>query len=216
MQFTIGLLIGLIAGAIGIYTFLTISGRKILTQAKPKPKAPAAPPSSKPKNRAKEIELKSKAEQLRLREQFEKENESARVELKNAEQRLTKREDIFDKKLDTLATKERHLEDLENRIASRQKSIEAKETQVTDVLNQQRERLMQIATSAPIRRKKCCSSASKTNAARMRRVDPEAHRAGAGRGQGKSRQIILQAIQRYAADQTATTPSAPCRSPATT
>src|SRR2546421_7635322 len=98
MQFTIGLLIGLVAGAIGIYTFLTISGRKILTQAKAEAESTRNAAKLEAENRAKEIELKSKAEQLRLREQFEKENESARVELKNAEQRLTKREDIFDKK----------------------------------------------------------------------------------------------------------------------
>ena len=33
MQFTIGLLTGLIAGAIGMYAFLIASGRKIRTQA---------------------------------------------------------------------------------------------------------------------------------------------------------------------------------------
>src|SRR5437764_413219 len=145
MPFTIGLLIGLIAGAVGVYSLLIASGRKIVRQARTDAEAMRAAAKQEAENKAKEIELKAKAEQLELRKQFEKETEGSRTELKNIEQRLNKREDILDKKLDTLTVKERHLEDLESRVAKSQKQVEAKETQVTQVLAEQREKLLQIS-----------------------------------------------------------------------
>src|SRR5437588_12786699 len=94
MPFTIGLLIGLIAGAVGIYLFLTATGRKIRTQALAEAEALRNSSRLEAENKAKEIELKARADQLKLKEQFEKETIGARNAMKDAEQRLNKREDI--------------------------------------------------------------------------------------------------------------------------
>src|SRR5258706_9533374 len=203
MQFTIGLLTGLIAGAIGMYAFLLASGRKIRTQAVAEAESLRNSARLEAENKAKEIELRARAEQLKLKEQFEKETIGARNAMKDAEQRLTKREDILDKKLDTLTVKERHLEDLETKVANKQKSIEAKDEQLTKVLAEQRERLLQISGM----------SADQAKDIMLRRIEDECrHEAGEliqkivdqaqEEAKEKSRQIILQAIQRYAADQT--------------
>src|SRR5437660_2217527 len=116
MLFTIGLLVGLIAGAVGTYVFLTLIGRKIVTAAKAEAEAMRNAAKLEAENKAKEIELRARGEQLRFKEQFEKETAGARNAMKDAEQRLSKREDSLDKKLDTLTVKDRHLEDLESRV----------------------------------------------------------------------------------------------------
>src|SRR5947209_11640596 len=136
--FTIGLLVGLIAGAVAVYGFLVASGRNLIAQAKTEAEGVRTTARSEAENKAREIELKAKAEQMELRKQFDKETEAARRELKELDARLSKREDILDKKLDTLTTKERHLEDLQNRIARSQQSVEAKDQELTRVLAEQR------------------------------------------------------------------------------
>ena len=87
--------------------------------------------------KAKEIELAAKQEQLKLKERFERENESARKKLDEHESRLAKREDTLDRKLDTLSVKERNLDDLEKRLATRQTLVADKEQQVEGTLARQ-------------------------------------------------------------------------------
>ena len=203
MPFTIGLLIGLIAGAIGIYAFLTVSGRKIITLAKVQAEVLLNTAKLEAGNKAKEIELKARGDQMEARKQFEKETEGARNELKALDLRLTKREDILDKKLDTLTTKERHLEDLESRVAKRDLAVTAKDDQVSKILAEQRDKLLQISGL----------SVEQAKEIMLRRIEDECkHEAGElilriteqaqEEGKDKARQIILQAIQRYASEQT--------------
>src|SRR5699024_7101219 len=104
MYFTIGLLVGLIAGAIALYGFFSASGRNIIAQAKTDAEGIRNAAKTEAENKAREIELKAKGEQLKAREMFDKETANSRKELKDLDIRLTKREDILDKKLDTLTT----------------------------------------------------------------------------------------------------------------
>jgi ribonuclease Y len=202
-SFTLGLLLGLIGGAIGIYAFLMASGRKIIALAKTQAETIITAAKLDAVNKAKEIELKARGDQMEARKQFEKETEGARNELKALDQRLTKREDILDKKLDTLTTKERHLEDMENRIATRERSVTAKDDQLSKVLAEQREKLLQISGY----------SSDQAKDIMLRRIEDECrHEAGEliqkiveqaqEEAKDKARQITLQAIQRYAGDQT--------------
>ena len=201
--FILGLLVGLIVGAIGVYMFLVKSGRKIIAQAKTEAEGLLTAVKLEAGNKAKEIELKARGEQMESRKQFEKETEGSRNELKALDMRLTKREDILDKKLDTLTVKERHLEDLENRVAKREQSVAAKDDAMTKVLAEQREKLLQISGM----------SAEQAKDIMLRRIEDECrHEAGdlilriteqaQEEAKEKSRQIILQAIQRYASEQT--------------
>ena len=203
MAFTIGLLIGLIAGAIGIYAFLMASGRKIVVQARVQAEGLLTTAKLEADNKAKEIELKARGDQMEARKQFEKETEGSRNELKALDMRLTKREDILDKKLDTLTTKERHLEDMESRTAKREQAVTAKDDQISKVLVEQREKLLQISGL----------SVEQAKDIMLRRIEDECrHEAGElilriteqaqEEGKDKARQIILQAIQRYASEQT--------------
>ena len=66
----------------------------------------------------KQIELDARNELAKRRENFERELEGSRNEVKETERRLQKREDNLDRKLDVLTTKEKYLDDLDAKIKS--------------------------------------------------------------------------------------------------
>src|SRR5918911_2516274 len=136
-------------------------------------------------------------------QEFDKEHEVERRQMKEQEARLAKREDTLDRKLDTLTVKERNLDNLENRLSQRDKSLAAKEKQLDAMIEEERQKLLQITGMSPESAKEML----------LHRIEDECrHDAGAliqriteqaqEEAKEKSRQIILQAIQRYAAEQT--------------
>jgi ribonuclease Y len=200
----IGVLIGLIVGAGGTLGLIQVMGRNAIAQARKDADQIRDSAKREAENKAKEIELTCKQEQLKLKEKFERENETARKKLEEHDSRLSKREDTLDRKLDTLSVKERNLDDLEARLAKREKEVANKEAELSDVLKQQRERLLNLTNLSPEQAREML----------LKRIEDEC-RADAGaiiqnitekaqeEAKEKSRQIILQAIQRYAAEQTA-------------
>ena len=200
----IGGLIGLICGAAAVFLYFQLMAKSALAAARDEAEQIRSRAEAESRNKAKEIELSAKQEQLKLKEQFERENKAVLRKLEEHENRLGKREDILDKKLDTLSVKERNLDDLERKLASRDKAITQKEEQVAKSLAEQRERLLAISGM----------SAEQAKEMLLRRIEDEC-RQEAGEivsksvehaqeeAKDKSRQIILQAIQRYAAEQTA-------------
>ena len=202
-SFLWGILAGIALGGLIVIAILNWMGRNALQRARDEALKIHQNAVLEGQNRAKQIELAAKDEQLRLREAFEKEADHVRVELKQSETRLNKREDNLDKKLDTLGVKEKNLEDAEARIAKRERALEAKEKGLDEVIAEQRNRLMQITNLTYDQAKEMLLS----------RVEDECRR-DAGiiiqksteqaqeEAKEKSRNIILQAIQRYAAEQT--------------
>jgi ribonuclease Y len=198
-----GILIGLIIGGGGLFALLQLSGRKLLAQARTDADKLRQNTAIEAQNRAKEIELAAKQDQLKRKEQFEREHDIARRKLDDHEARIAKREDALDRKLDTLGVKEHQLEDLERKLVQRDKSMAGKEEQLTLVLREQRDRLLQLTGMS--------SEAAKEML--LRRIEDECKQeAGAviariteqaqEEAKEKSRMIVLQAIQRYAAEQT--------------
>jgi ribonuclease Y len=199
----IGVLIGLVVGAGAVFAFVQTSAKNVLARARAEGEQIRDNATREAQNKAKEIELAAKQEQLKAKGQFERDNESARRKLEELETRLSKREDTLDRKLDTLSVKEKNLDDLERRVSQREKAVAAKEDQLTQVLKEQRDRLLQLANMSPEQAKELL----------LKRIEDECkYEAGAivqriteqaqDEAKDKSRQIILQAIQRYAAEQT--------------
>src|SRR5947208_16830750 len=145
----VGILIGLVLGGGGAFALIQTIGKNKLSRARAEADQLRENARSQAENKAKEIELAAKQEQLKLKEKFERENESARKKLDEHESRLAKREDTLDRKLDTLTVKERNLDDHEHKMAKREKDVAAKEAELTDVLRQQRERLLNITNLTP-------------------------------------------------------------------
>src|SRR5215208_5996317 len=201
--FIVGMLVGLVVGAGAVFAFMQMSARNVLTRARAAADQLRENVTKEAQNRAKEIELAAKQEQMKVRSQFERENESSRRKLEELEARLTKREDTLDRKLDTLSVKEKNLDDQERRVQQREKAVAGKDEQLTQVLKEQRDRLLQITGMSPEQAKEML----------LKRVEDEVkYEAGAivqrvteqaqEEAKEKGRNIILQAIQRYAAEQT--------------
>ena len=203
MEWIFGGLIGALLGAGALFGFLAFTANNVVRRAKEEGQRLKDAAVREGETRAKETELTARQDALRRKEQSEKELESERNELKALEQRLTKREDTLDRKLDTLSMKERNLSDLEGRLAGREKMLVQKETELSGVLKEQRDRLLQMTGMSPEQAREML----------LRRIEDECKQEAGEiiqkatehaqeEAKEKSRQIIIQAIQRYAAEQT--------------
>jgi ribonucrease Y len=189
---------------IGIYAFHISSGRRMLAATKVEAEKVRENARREAETKSKEIALAAAAEQMKIKEQLEREQTAIRRKLEEHESRLAKREDTVDRKLDTLSVKEKRVDEAEVRVAAKEKSATAKDEQLTQILREERDRLLQVANMSPDQAKemllKRIEDECRHDAGELiRRVTEEAEETA----KEKSRMIILQAIQRYAADQTA-------------
>jgi ribonuclease Y len=195
--------IGVVVGGALIMGILKVMGRNALVRAQSESDRIKENALLEAQNKAQQMELASRQEQSKRKEQFDRDIETARAELRNQEARITKREDTLDRKLDTLSVKEKQLDDLESRMAGREKALVGKEDQLSLILRQQKEQLLQLTGMSPEAAKelllKRLEEDCKLEAgALIQRITEAAQ----DEAKEKSRQIVLQAIQRYAAEQT--------------
>ncbi len=151
----------------------------------------------------KKAELNGKAEYLKIKETAEKEVDTQRKEMREQEQRLQKREDILDRKLDTLGIKEKNLENIERSNNDRKKGIEVKEKQIDETMAQQREMLIRITNMSfeegrQILLGRIENEVRHETALMVQKIEDQAK----DEAKQKSMNIMLQAIQRYAAEVT--------------
>lgn len=203
-QFSTGnFLIGLAAGALlgaGL-----VLGRAMMTRNSAISAAERIVTEAEQKatNIIKSAEVDAKAEYLAKQEAFSKESAETRSELKELERRLAKREDGVDRKLDTLASKEKKLDSDEQKVANREKAVEKALAESEELLTRQKSELSRISgLSREEAVKRLLTSLEheiEQDAARI--VD---RRLAEAREtvEEKSREIIVTAIQRYAAEHT--------------
>jgi ribonuclease Y len=151
-------------------------------------------------------EVEAQKKLLEMMDRFERETAETRNELKTAERRLAKREDGLDKKLDVLHTKERKIEEGEQTLARREKDVSDKESKLDRLLTEQRTELLRIAKLSPEEAKALCLKKVEREIEReagelVERILTDAQE----NAREKARQIIIQAIQRYAAEHTSET-----------
>jgi ribonuclease Y len=152
----------------------------------------------------KEAALEAKAEFLKRREEFEKQTAQTQRELRDLTKRLSKREDGIERKMDNLSHKERLLEQGQKRLASKEGSLQGREKQVAETLAQQRTQLLKIMGLNEDQARKMLmgkleEELTKESAAMIEQKVSEAKE----QARGKSREIVINAIQRYAAEHTA-------------
>ncbi len=198
------LIIGLVLGGGGVFAFYHFAAKGTLARARSEADQIRARSEQEGQNKAKEIELTARQELLKRKEEFERESEATRRKLEEHDNRLAKREDVLERKLDTLSVKERHLESLDKKLSQRDRTLAVKEDQLDEVLKEQRERLLQLTNLSPEAAKEMLLKRVEDECrgecgSIIRRMTEQAQE----EARDKSRQIILQAIQRYAAEQTA-------------
>ncbi|MEM6855692.1 MAG: Rnase Y domain-containing protein, partial [Planctomycetota bacterium] len=120
------LVLGLVLGGVAAFVVLKIVAGNALGAAKREADELVSKAKAEGDTLAKQIELDARNEQAKRREEFDKETDTTRNELLEKERRLTKREDNLDKKLDTLATKEKYLTDMDADVKKAQAGIDGK------------------------------------------------------------------------------------------
>ncbi len=153
-----------------------------------------------------QMELEARNELIARREQFEKQTNETRNELKDTERRLTKREDNLDRKLDVLSTKEKNLDQLDGQLKQREHAVAQKEEELEKAIAEQRERLLQISRLSEEEARRTLLQRVETE---MRHEAGEIIQRQTAKAEEEAKEvslkITLQAIQRYAAEHTAAT-----------
>ncbi len=196
-------LLGLALGSAAFYLILYLLGRARREHAERDARRLVEEATAQADAIVKNAAVDAKAEYIKRTEQFDRETAETRNQLREMERRLEKREDNLDRKLDTLASKEKALETHEKTVRQREVEVEDKDRQLDDVLAEQRNTLLKIAGM----------SADEARAMLLRRLEEEMEQEAAElierylteareSAQGKAREIIITAIQRYAAEHT--------------
>jgi ribonuclease Y len=152
-----------------------------------------------------DAELKARDEAFRRREELTRELEAARAELRELERRAEKREDAAEQKQKELARKEKHLDSLKEKIADRKELLEKKAKHLDEVIEQETKRLHEITGLSRDAAEKMLldrleRELSNEIAAKIRRHEETLKQTA----EGKAREILATAIQRWAAEHTAT------------
>ena len=193
----------LIIGALGVLIAknLSVKAHRATVEAELKALKTAAEAEAQ-KIRA-QAEAAAKSEFIQQREKFDQETAATRKDLRSEEKRLAKREDTIDQKMETLSTKERMLETGERALTEKEKSLVNKDRHLNDLIAHQKSQLMKVANlTQDEARKQVLEQVEhdvEGDAARIVERRLEEARDNAER---ESREVILQAIQRYASDQT--------------
>ena len=196
-------IVAAVAGAIGLYAFLSVSRQQLMTRARAEADGVREAARREGETKAKEIALAAQAEQLKARQQFDRDLDADRRRVAEEAARVSKQEEQVDRKLDTLQVKQRHLEEQDRAISGREKKVAGQEVQLTGVLAEQRERLLKLANVTPDQAKdllllrvedECKQEVGEIIRRSVEQATEEAR--------DKSRQIIVAAIQKYASEQT--------------
>ena len=186
-------LIGLIFGAVAFVILSRVLGMQVLSQSRRQAQDLVDKARSEAQTIKKQAELDGMNDLAKRRESFESELNEQRNEIKEIERRLTKREDNLDRKLDTLTTKEKYLDDLdagikkrEAQLAGKQEELDALIAERRDLLEnsrqEQKQTLLRLANlSEEDAKRESLKAVEPRVSARGGPADPEDHRAG-GRG----------------------------------
>jgi len=203
MTWLVGGIAGAVAGAAAVYAFLTM-GAKSTKQAAAQEAARLIENARRDAQElAKTAEIDSRATLLARQQEFDQQTATIRNELREAEKRLDKREDVLERKLDMLSTKEKQIETGEARVKERQADIDKKSKEIDEILIKQRNELLKVA-NLPIEEAKRQLFSKLENELEMDCAQIISKRVSEAEdtAEEKSREIVIAAIQRYAAPQT--------------
>jgi ribonuclease Y len=150
-----------------------------------------------------QAEAEANSEFIKRREQFDAETAAARDELRQEERRLAKREDLVDQKLETVNTKERLLDTAERAVAEREKALADRDRQLSDIIDQQKNQLLRISNlSMDDARDMLLNRIEKDMEHETAQIIERRLEEAREQADGQAREIVVTAIQRYAAEHT--------------
>ncbi|MBM4053564.1 MAG: ribonuclease Y [Planctomycetes bacterium] len=96
----------------------------------------------------KEAEVAAKAELFQRREAIEKEMQETKMELRQQERRLSKREDNLERKVELLTKKEKHLDTLAMNLTIKEKKLDEKKLEFEKIIEEENNALLKITNMA--------------------------------------------------------------------
>jgi len=157
-----------------------------------------------------ESDARTAAEKLRVEEEkailerrakFDAEAEGARNEFREAERRLAKREDLFDRKEEAMGQREQAVSSTLEKLKVREAVVAERESETAKLLQEQTDRLLRVADMTPAQAKEALleriEQSSRGEVGKITRKIIEDAETDA---KEKAREITVQAIQRYAGE----------------
>ena len=149
----------------------------------------------------KEAEIQAKDHFFRARAEQENETKERRQEIHNLEKRILQKEENFEKRMDALDQKETTLSRREQALLQQEKGNAEKEKKYAGMIEEQRQMLERIAGISAEEAKeqymKLVESEMRHESAKMmKKIEDETHHLA----DKKAKEIIVAAVQRYAAD----------------
>ncbi|MGD2107955.1 MAG: ribonuclease Y [Phycisphaerae bacterium] len=195
--------ISAIVALLGGYLVMRGYDRRRLTEARNEAERVTSEAKAEAEVIRKEAEVDARAEHVKAQEKLRSEANEMRAELKEIEKRLAKREDNLEGKLDTLAIKERNLEQAQKKVAARSEEVNRLGEEAEALVADRREQLLRVSNMTADEAKRTVladlsvelehDSAELIEKTLAAARDEALHR---------SREITLTAIQRYAGEHT--------------
>lgn len=205
---------GLLVGVIAVILLSRVMGVRMIGDARRQAKQLLSSSRQEAETAGKQIELDARNEIAKRREEFDRQSNSDRNELKDIERRLAKREDNLDRKLDMLTTKTKFLDEFEDKIKDREKAVSVKDAKLGQLITDRR-KLLEKTTEEQKQSLLRISNLSVEDARKeaLRLVEHEVQhdaaqliQRGTERAEEECKEvslkITLQAIQRYASEHT--------------
>ncbi len=200
--------IALVAFGVGFAVRVFLSKRS-LDDAQKRAKQLVDEATRQAENLAKQAQLESKDKLHTLRQEFEDKTRDQKGEIGRQEKRLHQREEFLDRKLDQLDRKEKDLSEKERQFVAREQSLSSKDEHLAQLIEQEKEQLKTIAGIDHEQAKElliarleqeCRAEAGGV----IKKVEEETKRDA----QMLSKRIVVESMQRYAAEYTVEASSA--------
>ncbi len=197
---------GLILGAVGGWLFLRATAGGTIRLARREAEQTIAAAKTEGASEKQKIELEAERQATKRRSELDKEISEARVEIKKDQARLEKREDSFDQKLDQVAERQVKLDEMRSSLDTQTEELKEAKVAIDTRIDELQTRLEEVSGMS--------SEEAKNQLLEEIRHDAE-HDANeliqkivedaTENARSKSREITLQAIQRFAAEHVAET-----------
>ncbi len=153
--------------------------------------------------KVKEADLSAKDKLIEMKHVFERETQSKHNEIRREERKLTEKQNSIERKMDLLRKKERDAQTQERLIAKQEKQTRQKQNELDELLERQNRQLERVAGMSAEEAKQILignlEQEARVEATKTIRAIKEKAEANAAR---EARQIIIDSIQRCAADTT--------------
>lgn len=193
------IVIALIIGvAIGTFVVRFLAGQT-LGQAKAKAAALVSQAEAEAKNAAEKARLDQDRAILERKEKFEKDLEATRNELRETERRLAKREDLVDRKEETVGQKDQQLTRQLDQVKQREERVAQRDAETERILNEQKEKLLKVSgLSVEDAKREVMLRVEQDSRHEVAKVVRKITEEAENDAKNKAREITLMAVQRYA------------------